>query len=39
MKATDVLLTIIEKQSEIIALKDEMIQNLENQIKILKMLN
>jgi hypothetical protein len=39
MKATDVLLTIIEKQSEIIALKDEMIENLENQIKILKMLN
>jgi hypothetical protein len=39
MKATDVLLTIIEKQSEIIALKDEMIENLENQIKILKMIN
>jgi hypothetical protein len=39
MKATDVLLTIIEKQSEIIVLKDEMIENLENQIKILKMIN
>lgn len=39
MKATDVLLTIIEKQSEIIVLKDEMIENLEKQIKILKMLN
>jgi hypothetical protein len=39
MKATDVLLTIIEKQSEIIVLKDEMIENLEKQIKILKMIN
>jgi hypothetical protein len=39
MKATDVLMKIIEKQSEIIDLKDEMIENLEKQIKILKMLN
>ena len=39
MKATDVLMKIIEKQSEIIDLKDEMIENLEKQIKILKMIN
>ena len=39
MKATELLLDIIEKQSEIIALKDEQIKNLESQIKILKMDN
>ena len=39
MKATELLLDIIEKQSEIIALKDEQIKNLESQIKILNMDN
>lgn len=39
MKATELLLDIIEKQSEIIAIKDEQIKNLEAQIKILKMDN
>lgn len=36
MKATEFLLEIIEKQSEIIALKDEHIELLKNEIKELK---
>jgi len=39
MKATEFLLEIIEKQSEIIALKDELIEQLEQEIKVLKLVN